>query len=70
MVGMSTVPEIIAGVHCGLKNLCLSVVTDECWPETLKQVDIAEIIRIANEASTPLCGLTAEITRRMGQNED
>jgi purine-nucleoside phosphorylase len=67
VVGMSTVPEIIAGVHCGLKNVCLSVVTDECWPEALKPVDIAEIIRFAGEASGPLCGLTAAFAGKLAQ---
>jgi purine-nucleoside phosphorylase len=65
VVGMSTVPEIIAAVHCGLRSVCLSVVTDECWPEALKAVDIAEIIRIAGEASRPLCQLTEAIASRI-----
>jgi purine-nucleoside phosphorylase len=65
VVGMSTVPEIIAGVHCGLRNLCFSVVTDECWPEALKEVDIDEIIRTASNASGPLCSLTEAVAGRM-----
>lgn len=67
VVGMSTVPEIIAGVHCGLKNCCLSVVTDECWPEVLKEADIEEIIKTATAASVPLCNITEEIARRLGE---
>ena len=66
MVGMSTVPEIIAGAHCGLRNVCLSVVTDECWPEALKEVDIAEIIKTAEGASGPLCRLTEAIAGNIG----
>lgn len=61
VVGMSTVPEITAGVHCGLRNLCLSVVTDECWPEALKEVNIEEIIETAARASGPLCSLTEAV---------
>ncbi len=67
VVGMSTVPEIIAGVHCGLKNGCLSVVTDECWPEALKPVNIAEIIRTASEAAKPLCRLVETIAETLGE---
>lgn len=50
LVGMSTVPEVIAGVHAGMKILGLSVVTDLCDPENLRPVEIQEIIKIANEA--------------------
>jgi len=66
VVGMSTVPEIIAGVHCGFKNCGLSVVTDECWPEALKPVNIAEIIHNAERASGPLCRLVEAIAQRIG----
>jgi purine-nucleoside phosphorylase len=53
-VGMSTVPETIVAVHCGLKVLGISVITDECLPDALKTVNIAEIIRTANEAEPKL----------------
>lgn len=66
VVGMSTVPEIIAGVHCGFRNCGLSVVTDECWPEALKPVKIAEIIRNAERASGPLCRLVEAIAKGLG----
>ncbi len=50
VVGMSTVPEVIVGVHAGLRILGVSIVTDICIPETLTPVDIKEIIHVANEA--------------------
>ncbi len=53
-VGMSTVPETIVAVHSGLQVLGISVITDECFPETLKPVDIAEIIKTANQAEPKL----------------
>lgn len=49
-VGMSTVPEIIVASHLGLKTAAISVLTDECDPENLKPVDIAEIIAMAAKA--------------------
>ncbi len=54
LVGMSTVPEVIAAVHAGMNVLGLSVVTDVCDPDHLKKVDIREIIRVANQAGPKL----------------
>jgi purine-nucleoside phosphorylase len=53
-VGMSTVPENIVAVHCGMQVLGLSVITDECFPETLQPVDLDEIIEAAKKAEPKL----------------
>ncbi len=49
-IGMSTVPEAIAAVHCGLRVFGISCITDRCVPEELKPVKIEEILRVAAEA--------------------
>ena len=54
LVGMSTVPEVIVGVHAGFEILGISVVTDVCDPDHLKPVSIEEIIQTANEAGPKL----------------
>ncbi len=54
VVGMSTVPEVIVAVHCGLRVLGCSIVTDICLPDALKPVDVAEIIAAANAAEPKL----------------
>ncbi|MBI5153854.1 purine-nucleoside phosphorylase [Candidatus Poribacteria bacterium] len=48
LVTMSTIPEDIVAVHSGLEVLGLSTVTDECYPEALEPVSVAEIIEVAN----------------------
>jgi purine-nucleoside phosphorylase len=65
VVGMSTVPEVIAAVHAGLKVLGISVVTDECVADRLKPADIREIIRVAGEAEPKLTKLMAAVIERM-----
>jgi purine-nucleoside phosphorylase len=54
LVGMSTVPEVIVGVHAGLEILAVSIVTDSCLPDSLEPVNIEEVIRVAEEASPKL----------------
>ena len=57
MVGMSTVPEVIIANQCGIKCAAISVITDECDPDNLKPVNIAEIIEVAGKADKTLSNL-------------
>ena len=57
VVGMSTVPEAIAAVHCGLATLAFAVVTDRCLPDSLEPADIGRIIAAAGAAEPRLTGL-------------
>ena len=57
MVGMSTVPEVIAANHMQLPCAAVSVITDECDPDHLQPVNIQEIIAVANKADKKLSGL-------------
>ena len=57
MVGMSTVPEVIVANQCGIKCAAISVITDECDPENLKPVNIAEIIEVAGKSDKVLSDL-------------
>ena len=64
-VGMSTVPETIVAVHCGMKVLGISVITDECFPDDLKPINIAEIIRTANEAEPKLTLIMKKVVEKI-----
>jgi len=54
VVGMSTVPEVLVAVHCGMKVLGLSIVTDMALPDALKPAVVEEIIAVANAAEPKL----------------
>jgi len=65
MVGMSTVPEVIAGVHAGMRILGISVITDECVPETLKPVNIEHILQNAAKAEPKLTAIMKAVIGRV-----
>jgi purine-nucleoside phosphorylase len=65
MVGMSTVPEIIVANQCGINCAALSVITDECDPDTLQPVNIQEIIAVAGKTDKVLSGLLARVISRL-----
>ncbi len=60
LVGMSTVPEVIAANHGKMNCAAISVITDECDPENLKPVDISEIIEVAGKADVKVALLLKE----------
>lgn len=64
-VGMSTVPEVIVANHLSLPVAAISVLTDECDPDHLKPVDIAEIIAIAGEAEPKMITLFSELIKTL-----
>lgn len=63
VVGMSTVPEVIVAVHCGLRVFGLSVVTDMCLPDALEPADVTKIIAVANSAEPKLRALVRGILK-------
>ena len=61
VVGMSTVPEVIVGVHAGLRILGISCVTDRCIPETLKPTTVEAVIRVAMAAEPKMTTLIRRV---------
>ena len=64
-VGMSTIPEDIVAVHMGIKVLGVSILTDECFPETLKPVSLEEVIGVAREAEPRMTAVMKEVVRKL-----
>ena len=64
-VGMSTVPEVIAAVHAGLKVAALSLITDACNPDDLQPINIPEIMRVAGEAEPKIAQLVRDLAAEM-----
>lgn len=67
VVGMSTVPETIVAIHCGLKVVGLSVITDMCLPDALEPADVASIIAVANEAEPKLRAIVRGLVDEAGR---
>ncbi|MFA6468507.1 MAG: purine-nucleoside phosphorylase [Bacteroidota bacterium] len=65
VVGMSTVPEVIVAVHQSMRVLGFSIVTDECFPDSLKPVSLQEVIAVANEAEPKLTSIMKEVVARI-----
>ncbi|MCM4166920.1 Purine nucleoside phosphorylase 1 [Arenibacter antarcticus] len=64
-VGMSTVPEVIVANHLNLPVVAISVLTDECDPDQLQAVNIAEIIEIAATAEPKMITLFRELIKNV-----
>jgi purine-nucleoside phosphorylase len=64
-VGMSTVPEAIAAVHCGLKTLAFAIVTDRCLADALEPANVPAIIAAAKGAEPLLTQLITGVLPRI-----
>lgn len=65
MVGMSTVPEVIVANQTGIACAAVSVITDECDPENLQPVNIAEILKVAAKADARLSKILADVVKQL-----
>ena len=65
VVGMSTVPEVIAAVHMGMKVLGISVITDECFPDSLEPVSLDDVLNAAAMAKPQLTRIVVGMLERL-----
>jgi purine-nucleoside phosphorylase len=61
VVGMSTVPEVIAARHLGMRVVAVGIITDQCLPDALHPADVPEILRIAAAAEPALTTLLESV---------
>lgn len=65
VVGMSTVPEVIAAVHMGMDVLGISAVTDECFPDALEPVNIEDVLEAAGMAEPKMTQVIMGVLERL-----
>lgn len=65
VVGMSTVPEVIAAVHMGMDVLGLSAVTDECFPDALQPVNIEDVLEAAAWAEPKMTQIVIGVLEKL-----
>ncbi len=65
VVGMSTVPENIVANHMGMRVLGISIITDECFPDSLEPVNVEQIIATAMEAEPKMTLIMKEVVARL-----
>ncbi len=63
VVGMSTVPEVIAANQMNLPVAAISVLTDDCDPDNLQPINIDDIIATAMKAEKNLVVLFKELMK-------
>ena len=64
-VGMSTVPEVIVAVHCGIKVFGMSVITDLGGFDVPVKVSHEEVQEAANSAQPKMTALMKELIKQL-----
>ncbi len=64
-VGMSTVPEVIVAVHCGIRVLGFSIITDLGGYDNIQEVSHEEVQEAANAAQPRMTALIKEVLKQI-----
>lgn len=65
VVGMSTLPEVVAARHLGLEVAAFSIATDMCIADELEEANIEQIIKTASEAEPKMTALVSKLIGTM-----
>ncbi len=68
LVGMSTVPEVLAARSLGIRVLALSVVSNECNPDALEPTDGAQVVAAVSRAEERLRSIVLAVLKGMDQS--
>lgn len=69
-VGMSTVPEAIVGVHCGMRIMAIAAITNLNLPDCMGETDIEQVIKAADAVGPVLAKLWKGIIADLPEIED
>jgi purine-nucleoside phosphorylase len=64
-VGMSTIPEVIVGVHCGLRILGLSAISNLNLPDCMQPATLKEILKNAARAGKKMEKIVEGIIKKL-----
>lgn len=64
-VGMSTVPEDIVAIHMGMRVLGFSIITDECFPDSLQPANVEDIIATAKATEPKLTAIMKAVVEKL-----
>lgn len=63
VIGMSTIPENIVANQMDMEVMGVSIITDECFPDSLEPTDISKIIAVAEKAEPKLAKLISKVVK-------
>ena len=64
-VGMSTVLEVLAERHMGLKVLGIACITNKYLPDNRQEAPLEEVVRVANAAGDRLTALVQQVVTQL-----
>ncbi|MXW14172.1 MAG: purine-nucleoside phosphorylase [Rhodothermaceae bacterium] len=67
VVGMSTTPEVTVARHMNLRVMAVSVITDECFPDTLQPLTLEDVIEAAGIAEPKLAAIMSGVVEKLAQ---
>ncbi len=67
VVGMSTTPEVTVARHMDLRVMAVSVITDECFPDTLQPLTLDDVIEAAGIAEPKLSAIMSGVVEKLAR---
>ncbi|HLX13488.1 MAG TPA: purine-nucleoside phosphorylase [Bacteroidota bacterium] len=65
--GMSTIPETIAAVHMGMDVFGMSIITNECFPDSLAPATHEHNVEVASRGEAKMTNIIKELVKKLGK---